>query len=321
MSRDEVMDSMYGRALPLPRAPTWGLEAGGGGGGGGDGARAAAAAAARAAGAPLAGSGGPDLTGWAKAAGFEVTPGLGAASASYAWSQSLSHVEVVVRLPRAAAEARWRLASERWRAKAAAAAGEGEAGGSSDDGEEETPRRRKEVGRHVQVHLTATSLRVVITDGGADAARPPMPPGKKGAGGDDGGDAGNGGGGAGENDDESLLAGELEASVKASECTWYIDDDAGAVHLSLLKRCRRGHYDAVPAAVALVGRGAAAAAAGPTAPPPPTPPTPKMPPPPPLRTNADTFWRGLLKDAPASMRMPEGPPPVRYYSCAYEADD
>jgi hypothetical protein len=47
-----------------------------------------------------------------------------------------------------------------------------------------------------------------------------------------------------------------------------------------------------------------------------------LPPPPPRpRTNADTFWRGLLRGAPASMRLPKAAPPVGYYSCAYEADD
>jgi hypothetical protein len=296
MSREEVMDGMYGRALPLPRAPAWGQEEGRG---------AAVAVAAAAASAPSssssAASSAPlDLCAWARRAEFDVAPGMGVAGPAYAWTQGLSHVEAAVRLPRACADARRRRAAERWRLKAAAA--DVEEGEDEGEGEEERlrqPRLAGLAGRDVRVELTATALRVAVADGGARRA-----PGAA---------EGGGGGGANANDDdddEVLLCGELEADVKASECTWYIDDDAGVVRLSLLKRCRRGHYDAAPAqgggGAARASSASAAASASADARP---------------RTNADTFWRGLLRGAPASMRLPDGPPPVAYYSSAYEADD
>jgi hypothetical protein len=289
MTRDEVMDSMYGRALPVPRPPEYGVGA----------AEAGAATATLAAKASCSSCSSSSPSAWVNASGLVVAPEMGAAGARYAWSQCLSHVDVAVRLPREVARARRARAAERWRAKAEAA---GDGDGDDEEGEEERheqeedrlrqPRLRGVEGRHVHVELTATTLRVAVVDGPGRRAGPGVVAG----GGNDSND-----------DDEVLLEGVLEAAVKASECTWYIDDDAGIVRLSLLKRCRRGHYDAVPAA----GESAAEAeAAGGSARPPR------------VRTNADTFWRGVVRGAPASMRLPEGsPPPVAYYSSAYEADD
>jgi len=54
--------------------------------------------------------------------------------------------------------------------------------------------------------------------------------------------------------------------------------------IQLLKHCRRGHY-----------------ANG--------------------TTNADTWWRSLLTNAPASECMAGDHPPTAYYSSAFEAED
>ncbi len=61
--------------------------------------------------------------------------------------------------------------------------------------------------------------------------------------------------------EEELLAGPLWAEVAPWGSTWWVDCGSGILHLSLLKASRRGHY--------LPGH-----------------------------TNADTFWRSLLANAP-----------------------
>lgn len=61
--------------------------------------------------------------------------------------------------------------------------------------------------------------------------------------------------------DDTLLAGPLYAAVVPHGSTWYVDVSSGLLVLSLLKASRRGHY-------------------------------------PPGHTNADTFWRSLLRNAP-----------------------
>jgi hypothetical protein len=58
-----------------------------------------------------------------------------------------------------------------------------------------------------------------------------------------------------------LLAGPLYAAVVPHGSTWYMDVSSGLLVLSLLKASRRGHYA-------------------------------------PGHTNANTFWRALLKNAP-----------------------
>jgi hypothetical protein len=62
--------------------------------------------------------------------------------------------------------------------------------------------------------------------------------------------------------DEVLLAGALWGEVVPWCSTWYVDCSSGILHLALLKASRRGHYS-------------------------------------PGQTNAETFWRALLANAPA----------------------
>ena len=59
--------------------------------------------------------------------------------------------------------------------------------------------------------------------------------------------------------------------------------DEGMVTVQLLKHCRRGHY-----------------ADG--------------------TTNADTWWRALLRGAPGGQTLPGAHPPAAYYSSPYEGD-
>lgn len=77
-----------------------------------------------------------------------------------------------------------------------------------------------------------------------------------------------------EMDERPVLKGALYREVKADESTWYIQD--GVLELILLKRNRRGNY-----------------ADG--------------------TTNADTFWRSLLKTAPDSEVLQIKYPPSNYY--------
>lgn len=82
----------------------------------------------------------------------------------------------------------------------------------------------------------------------------------------------------------TLLGGELlHEVVHASEHThWLIDEQV--VHISLLKRHRRGHYF-------------------------------------PGGTNADTFWTSLFAAAGAEETLTVKAPPADYYFSPYEADD
>ena len=43
-------------------------------------------------------------------------------------------------------------------------------------------------------------------------------------------------------DEAPVLSGTLWAAIKAEESTWYVQD--GVLELLMLKRCRRGHYEA-----------------------------------------------------------------------------
>ena len=76
-------------------------------------------------------------------------------------------------------------------------------------------------------------------------------------------------------DDAPVLAGRLWREVKAEESTWYVQD--GVLELVLLKRCRRGHYEAG-------------------------------------RSNADTFWRAVVRGAAQHETLPAAQPPTAYYS-------
>ncbi|GIL50959.1 hypothetical protein Vafri_7032 [Volvox africanus] len=83
-------------------------------------------------------------------------------------------------------------------------------------------------------------------------------------------------------DDQPILYGSLYGSIKAEHSTWFVDD--GILHIHLLKVCRRGHY--VPGT-----------------------------------TNADTWWRSLWSNCPASETLKRRHPPTKYYWSDYEEDD
>lgn len=247
-SRQQVMDTMYGRSDPRPEAPTWSaeeasavearqaaerraarrllpqdrawmaievpdglgkLECGGGG-------TAAGSAAAMAAVAAVAGG-----------------PTLQPARLRYKWRQNLSHVELFVKLH---------------------------------------PRIDP---KQVAVDLRPKSLQVTLGGGGSQQATTNTP--------------------------LLLLGGELlqEVVVAAAPAahvtsfsgsskaggeasTWFVLDHV--LHVSLLKRWRRGRYA-------------------------------------PGTTNADTFWRSVFVGARPEDSLPPGPPPAKYYASAYEADD
>ncbi len=75
-------------------------------------------------------------------------------------------------------------------------------------------------------------------------------------------------------DERPILSGALYREVKVEDSGWYVAD--GVLELSLLKRSRRGRY-----------------AAG--------------------ATNADTFWRAVVRNAPAAAALAAERPPTEYY--------
>eukprot|EP00887_Chlorella_sp_A99_P001899 scaffold18.g1899.t1 len=88
-------------------------------------------------------------------------------------------------------------------------------------------------------------------------------------------------------DERPVLVGELWREVKAEESTWYMQARGrrdGVLEIVLLKRCRRGHYEAGT-------------------------------------TNADTYWPAVLRGAAPHERLPHAAPPLAYYSCPYEGGD
>lgn len=78
-----------------------------------------------------------------------------------------------------------------------------------------------------------------------------------------------------------FLRGQLCREIKAEDSTWYVQD--GVLEIILLKYSRRGQY-----------------ANG--------------------ETNADTFWRSVLKSAQEPERLQLENPPSKYYTSYYELD-
>jgi hypothetical protein len=75
-------------------------------------------------------------------------------------------------------------------------------------------------------------------------------------------------------DDRPVLAGRLYREIKAEESMWFVQD--GVLEVTLLKRARRGHYE---------GGG----------------------------TNADTFWRAVLRAGAPREALEAAHPPTAYY--------
>lgn len=75
-------------------------------------------------------------------------------------------------------------------------------------------------------------------------------------------------------DERPVLTGRLYREIKAEESTWFVQD--GVLEISLLKRSRRGHYE------------------GGT-------------------TNADTYWRAVVKGAAPHETLALEHPPTEYY--------
>jgi hypothetical protein len=83
-------------------------------------------------------------------------------------------------------------------------------------------------------------------------------------------------------DERPILKGSLYREIKAEESTWYIQD--GVLEVVMLKRCRRGHYESGT-------------------------------------TNADTFWRSILRVAAPGEALPLEQAPTAYYWAPYEESD
>lgn len=79
--------------------------------------------------------------------------------------------------------------------------------------------------------------------------------------------------------DKVILTGQLYSDIKQEESMWLLVD--GILHLTMLKRNRRGNYAN-------------------------------------QCTNADTFWNSVMKHAPQQERLTIPYPPNRYYALAIE---
>ena len=75
-------------------------------------------------------------------------------------------------------------------------------------------------------------------------------------------------------DERTVLKGDLRREIKAEESTWYVQDRV--LEIILLKRNRKGNYE----------NG---------------------------KTNADTFWRAVLRSAPEGEMLKLEHPPTAYY--------
>ncbi|KAL4427969.1 hypothetical protein ABPG75_002058 [Micractinium tetrahymenae] len=80
-------------------------------------------------------------------------------------------------------------------------------------------------------------------------------------------------------DEAPVVAGQLWREIKAEESHWFIAD--GVLEVVMLKRCRRGHYEAGT-------------------------------------TNADTFWKAVVRGAAPHETLPCEHPPVAYYNSPCE---
>ena len=81
--------------------------------------------------------------------------------------------------------------------------------------------------------------------------------------------------------DKVILSGQLYSDVKQEDSMWLLEDRI--IHLTMLKRNRRGNYAN-------------------------------------KCTNADTFWRSVMKHAPQQERLRMAYPPNRYYALAIGDD-
>lgn len=81
--------------------------------------------------------------------------------------------------------------------------------------------------------------------------------------------------------DKVILSGQLYRDIKREESMWLLED--GILHLTMLKRNRRGNYAD-------------------------------------HCTNADTFWKSVMKRAPQQERLALPYPPNKYYALAIEND-
>ena len=82
-------------------------------------------------------------------------------------------------------------------------------------------------------------------------------------------------------DAKVILNGQLYSDVKKEDSMWLLADRI--LHLTMLKRNRRGNYAN-------------------------------------QCTNADTFWKSVMKQAPQQERLKADCPPSRYYTLAVEDD-
>lgn len=78
-----------------------------------------------------------------------------------------------------------------------------------------------------------------------------------------------------------ILNGQLHSDVKKEDSIWLLADRV--LHLTMLKRNRRGNYAN-------------------------------------QCTNADTFWKSVMKHAPQQERLSAAYPPSRYYALATDDD-
>ena len=81
--------------------------------------------------------------------------------------------------------------------------------------------------------------------------------------------------------DKVILSGQLYSDIKQEESIWLLVDRI--LHLTMLKRNRRGNYAN-------------------------------------HCTNADTFWKSVMKHAPQQERLKPAYPPTKYYALAIEDD-
>ena len=81
--------------------------------------------------------------------------------------------------------------------------------------------------------------------------------------------------------DKIVLSGQLYSDIKQEESMWLLEDRV--LHLAMLKRNRRGNYAN-------------------------------------QCTNADTFWKSVMKRAPQQERLKLAHPPNKYYALAIEDD-
>ena len=79
--------------------------------------------------------------------------------------------------------------------------------------------------------------------------------------------------------DKVILSGQLFSDIKQEESMWLLVD--GILHLTMLKRNRRGNYGD-------------------------------------HCTNADTFWRSVMKHAPQQEQLTIPYPPIKYYALGSE---